>query len=109
MLEHCSDYPRFAILTIRQKVDKKGGSDESAEEYIDVIIGILASQGHSSIKVHPHMFGWIRFHWNECPVLFRQTNASNHDRILAEGLYPGGPDRYYGRGGAGGHAYKECR
>ncbi len=71
MLAHCSDYPRFALMTVRHKTThrKEGasGSDEPAEEhhYIDIVIGSFAIQGHSTIKAHPHMFGWTRLHWQE--------------------------------------------
>ena len=60
MLEHCSDYQRFAALAVRTKIHKRGDSGESAEEYIDIVIGILAIQRHSTIKAHHRMFGWAR-------------------------------------------------
>ena len=69
MLEICSDYPRFALLTIRQRVvdGSKSSFDKLAElplqyKWIDVIVAILAIQGHSSIREHPHLFGWKRVH-----------------------------------------------
>ncbi len=106
MLEVCSDYPRFELLTIRQRVDdgNKSGFDKLAElppdqKWIDAIVAILAIQGQSSVRAHPHMFGWKRFYWRECPILFHQSEATNHESIINQGLFPGGPDKYYSRGG----------
>ncbi len=69
MLEICSGYPRFALLTIRQRVvdGSKSSFDKLAElplqyKWIDVIVAILAIQGHSSIREHPHLFGWKWVH-----------------------------------------------
>ncbi len=83
MLEVCSDYPRFALLTIRQRVvdGSKSGFDKLADlppeyKWIDAIVGILATQGHSSVRAHPHMFGWKRLHWRECHILFHQPDAA---------------------------------
>ncbi len=85
MLEVSSDYPRFALLTLRRKVDEISSSDELAGEispdgqWIDVIIGILAIQGHSRVRAHPYLFGWKRLYWRECPILFHQSEAANHE------------------------------
>ena len=105
MLGVCSDYPRFALLTIRQGVVdcSKSSFDKLADsppehKWIDVIVGILAIQGRSSIRAHPHMFGWKRLRWHECPILFHQTDASNHESIINGGLFPGGPDKCNSRG-----------
>ena len=111
MLTIRADYPRYALVTVQQK-SLQSGSDELAAgqecQMIDVIIAILAIQGHSSIRAHPHMFGWKRLHWRECPILFHQSNASNHEGIIELGLFPGGPDKYYGRSGPGGQQGRWC-
>ena len=101
MLTICSDYPRFALVTVREKVKSDSGESAAAQEcqMIDVIVAILAIQGHSSIRAHPHMFGRKRLHWRECPILFHQSDASNHEGIIERGLFPGGPDKYYGHSG----------
>ncbi len=103
MLEICSDYPRFALVTVRMKVGKLSASDEAAGDimsdgkWIDYVVGILAIQGHLRVKAHPHLFGWQRLDWRECPILFHQTNAANHQSIVANGLFPGGMDKYLSR------------
>ncbi len=63
MLEVCSDYQRFALVTIRQKMSELSPSDEAAGDItpdglsIDYVIVILAIQGRSRVKAHPHLFG----------------------------------------------------
>ena len=96
MLEMCSNYPRFALMTLRKPRDECT-SDEVATgmltsdgEYVDFVIAILAMQGHTLVKAHPHLFGWHRLDWRECPMLFHQTDASNHNSIMRLGLRPGG-------------------
>ena len=103
MLEVCSDYPRFALVTVRMKVSELSASDKVAGDvtpdglWIDHVIGILAIQGHSRVKAHPHLFGWQHLDWKECPILFHQTDAANHQSIVSNGLYPGGPAKYLSR------------
>ncbi len=88
MLEVCSDYPRFALVTLRKMLSELGASDEVVGEVtpgglsIDYVIGILAIQGHSRVRAHPHLFGWQRLDWKECPILFHQTDAANHQSIV---------------------------
>ena len=88
MLEVCSDYPRFALVTIRMKMSELSTSDEVAGDVtpdglsIDCVIGIFAIHGHSRVKAHPHLFGWQRLDWKECPILFHQTDAANHQSIV---------------------------
>ncbi len=100
MLEVSSDYQRFALVTVRMKMSELSASDEVAGEvtsdgiWIDQVIGIFAIQGHSRVKAHPHLFGWQRLDWRECPILFHQTDAANHQSIVTNGLYPGGPAKY---------------
>ena len=61
MLEVSSDYPRFALLTLRKRIDEISGSDELAGDispdgqWIDVVICILAIQGHSRVRGHPFL------------------------------------------------------
>ena len=99
MLEMCSNYPRFALMTLR-KPRNECTSDEVATgmvtsdgEHVDSVIAILAMQGHTRVKAHPHMFGWHRLDWREAPILFHQTDPSNHDSIMKFGLRPGGLDK----------------
>ncbi len=104
MLEICSDYPRFALLTLRKKLDELSSSDELAEpspdgQWIDVIVGMLAVQGHSRVRAHPYLFGRKRLYLRECPILLHQSEAANYESIVSQGLFPGGPDKYYSRGG----------
>ena len=103
MLEMCSNYPRFALMTLRTP-RKECTSDEAARgmltsdgESVDFVIGILAIQGHTLVKAHPHLFGWHRLDWRECPMLFHQTMPSNHSSIRRLGLCPGGPAKRGGR------------
>ena len=56
MLEMCSNYPRFALITLRTP-RKDCTSDEAARgmltsdgKSVDFVIGILAIQGHSRVK-----------------------------------------------------------
>ncbi len=65
--------------------------------YIDFVVGILAVQGHSRVKAPAHLFGWRRVNWKECPILFHQSPAANHDSIVRNGLFPGGIPSYTGR------------
>jgi hypothetical protein len=81
MLEMCSNYPRFALMTLR-KPRCECASDEVARgmltsdgQHVDFVIAILAMQGHTLVKAHPHLFGWHRLDWRECPMLFHQTDA----------------------------------
>ena len=96
MLEMCSDYPRFALMTLRRPT-YECASDEVARgmltfdgEHVDFVIAILAMQGHTLVKAHPHLFGWHRLDWRECPMLFHRTDSSNHNSIMRFGLRPGG-------------------
>ncbi len=103
MLEMCTNYPRFALMTLRAPRNQCT-SDEVArgmlisdEEHVDFVIAILAMQGHTLVKAHPHLFGWHRLDWRECPMLFHQTMPSNHRSIMKFGLCPGGPAKRGGK------------
>ncbi len=77
--------------------DQAAGDVTAHNQYIDFVVGILAAQGHSRVKAPAHLFGWRRISWEECPILFHQTDAANHNSIINNGLYPGGMSNYIGR------------
>ncbi len=103
MLATCSDHPRFSLMKVRKELRRMCAADRSTTSltadglYIDFVVGILAVQGHSRAKAPAHLFGWRRINWKECPILFHQSDAANHDSIVRNGLCPGGIPSYTGR------------
>ena len=71
--------------------DQAATSITADGKYIDFVVGILAVQGHSRAKAPAHLFGWRRINWKECPILFHQSDAANHNSIVSNGLYFLGP------------------
>ena len=77
--------------------DQAAGDISADHKWIDYVVGMLAVQGHSRVKAPAQLFGWRRISWKECPILFHQTDAANHNSIINNGLYPGGMARYLSR------------
>ncbi len=103
MLATCSNHPRFSLMKVRKELHRMCAADRSSTSLtadgkcIDFVIGIIAVQGHSRVRAPAHMFGWRRVSWKDCPILFHQSPAANHDSIVTNGLYPGGIPSYTGR------------
>ncbi len=102
MLAMCSNHQRFSLMMLRKELRKMCAADQSTTsltadgKYIDFVVGILAIQGHSRVKAPAHLFGWRRIDWRECPILFHQSDAANHNSIVNNRLYPGGISSYTG-------------